>query len=127
MSSFQSYCLFTWHNKVHFPSGNLITSPLEVIQMFKHLTMLRNLRNSNCSWIPAPIYLYRKKRKKNNPPDSSVKARQKNDSCIRHPVCYCYILVDTNFTLSVIQWLELKYCKSRSSLETAQAIFCTVS
>lgn len=64
---------------------------------------------------------------KTNPPDSSVKARQKNHSCIRHSVCCCYILVDTNVMLSVIQWLELKYCKCKSPLETAQVIFCTVS
>lgn len=35
------------------------------------------------------------------------------------------ILVDVNFMLCGIQRLELKYCKSRSSLETAQATFHT--
>lgn len=62
----------------------------------------------------------------NNPSDKCVKSRQKNHSCIILPVYYCNILVYRNFMLSVILWLELKYCKSRSFLETAQATFCTV-
>lgn len=55
VSTFQSHCVFTWHDKVHFPSGNVITSPLEVIEIFKHLTAPRNWGNLYCSWMPAPI------------------------------------------------------------------------
>lgn len=98
--------------------------------MFKHLALLRNLRNSKGSWIPPSMHLYRERKIKqapppeNNPPDKSVKSRQKNQN---YPVYYCNLLIYRNFTLSVIQWLELKYCKSMPFLETGQATFCTVS
>lgn len=94
--------------------------------MFKDLALLGHLRNFKGLWVPASTYLYREKWS-DNPPDKSVKSRQKNHSCIRHPVYYCNILVYRNFILSVIQWQALKFCKSRSFLETAQATFCTVS
>jgi len=46
-----------------------------------------------------------------------MKARYKYQLC----GILCPILVDMNFMLCGIQGLKLKYCKSRSSLETAQA------
>lgn len=125
VSAFQSHCLFTWHNKVHFPLGN-VTFSLEVIEILKHLTALRNwgeliLLLDACAYITVW--------EKNNLKKYVHQiALWKPYGKIQLYKTLCLLSLQLGwYEFHVTQCLELKYCKSRFSLETAQTVFCTVS
>lgn len=119
-----NHIVSTWHNRVCFPAREF-----NCVSTGGHW----NVEESDCTLELKEFRFL--------PDTCAYRVVQEEEKCVRGWVgtamkarykyqlygILCCVLVDVNFMFCGIQRLELKYCKSRSSLETAQATFCTKS